>query len=284
MRQRPPAEALAALRAGLAGALVALDFDGTLAPVVVDPAQARPLAGVADVLAALAPRVGRLAIVTGRPALFVVEVGGLGAVPGLVVLGQYGTERWQAGTLTVRTPAPGVAQARAALVDLPPGARLEDKGTALAVHTRSSTDPAGLLSALGPRLEQLAATTGLECHPGRFVLELRPPGEDKGRALRSLLAPLPSERLPTAVLPLERQPSGVLPTVAPTSRVLPSAVLYAGDDLGDLPAFAELDALAVPVLRVCSGSAETPPALRERADLVVDGPPGVLALLRSLLG
>lgn len=248
------AGSLHALRGVLPGALIALDYDGTLAPVRADPARTRPLDGVVEVLAALAPQVGRLAVVTGRPALFVTGVGGLAAVPGLVVLGQYGAERWQAGELTVRPALPGVTRARLALADLPAGAVLEDKGSALAVHTRQAADPAGLLAALGPRLERLAAATGLACHPGRFVLELRPVGDDKGRALRALLDPLPS------------------------------GVLYAGDDLGDLTAFAVLARLAgLPVLRVCSDSAEAPEPLRAQADLTVGGPPGVLALLRSLL-
>jgi trehalose 6-phosphate phosphatase len=61
-------------------------------------------------------------------------------------------------------------------------------------------------------------------------------------------------------------------------------VVFVGDDLGDLPAFAEVDRLrgeGVPGLVVCSGSTEVT-ALAERADLVVDGPEGVAALLRSL--
>ena len=241
------------LRGVLHRALIALDYDGTLAPVTADPARTRPLEEVPAVLAALAPRVGRLAIITGRPVLFVTDVGGLGAVPDLLVLGQYGAERWQAGQVSRRAPLPGLPAAREALADLPAGAVLEDKRTALAVHTRQAADPAAVLAALGPRLERLAAATGLVCHAGRFVLELRPAGDDKGRALRTLLDPLPT------------------------------GVLYAGDDLGDLPAFAALDRLAVPVLRVCSDSAEAPAALRSQADLVVAGPPGVLALLRSLL-
>ena len=88
------------------------------------------------------------------------------------------------------------------------------------------------------------------------MLELRPPGFDKGGALRSLCEPLPE------------------------------AVLFAGDDLGDLPAFDAVDVLrarGVAGLTVCSGSDEGPAALRDRADVVVDGPAGVVALLRSLL-
>jgi trehalose 6-phosphate phosphatase len=57
-----------------------------------------------------------------------------------------------------------------------------------------------------------------------------------------------------------------------------------GDDLGDLAAFAAVEQLraeGVPGLLVCSGSTEVT-ALAERADLVVDGPEGVAALLSAL--
>ena len=242
--------AVRALRAERSRALVALDYDGTLAPVVTDPQRAVPLPGTAEVLAALGTRV---AVVTGRPAEAAVRLGGLAAVPGLVVLGQYGAERWSQGRLASPPPAPGVAVARAALAVLPDGAWLEDKGLAVVVHTRPAADPAGLLEMLRPRVEQVAADSGLEVHGGRFVLELRPPGPDKGAALASLLADEPS------------------------------AVVYAGDDLGDLPAFDALRAWGGPTLLVCSSSDEGPAALRDAADLVVDGPEGVLALLRALL-
>ena len=65
-----------------------------------------------------------------------------------------------------------------------------------------------------------------------------------------------------------------------------ASVLYAGDDLGDLPAFAAVEKLrsdGVPGLLVCSGSTEVT-ELADRADLVVDGPAGVVALLRELAG
>jgi trehalose 6-phosphate phosphatase len=61
-------------------------------------------------------------------------------------------------------------------------------------------------------------------------------------------------------------------------------VLYAGDDLGDLPAYTAVDKLradGTPGLLVCSGSDEVT-ELRERADVVADGPEGVVALLRTL--
>jgi len=62
------------------------------------------------------------------------------------------------------------------------------------------------------------------------------------------------------------------------------AVMYCGDDLGDGPAFeavAELRAAGIPGLAVCSGSQEVT-GLADLADLVVDGPDGVVSLLAAL--
>ncbi|HEU0101588.1 MAG TPA: trehalose-phosphatase [Mycobacteriales bacterium] len=247
---------LAALRADPGRAVVALDYDGTLAPVVDRPQDAVPAAGAVEVLTALAARTRVLALVTGRPAPAVVELGGLAGIPGLVVLGQYGAQRWSGGELVEDAPAPGLAAVRRELPALLGDARLEDKGLSLVVHARGLPDPAGALGALAGPVQALAGAYGLEVHPGRLVLEVRPPGPDKRAALLSLCEPPPS------------------------------AVLFAGDDLGDLPAFAavaELRNRGVAGLTVCSASDEGPAQLREQADLVVDGPAGVVELLRGLL-
>ena len=251
-------DGLAALRADPAGALVALDYDGTLAPVVADPADAVPAPGAVAALTALNGRVGQLALVTGRPADVVVALSGLEELPGLVVLGQYGLQRWEAGALTSPDEAPGLAALRRLVPPLlrEEGAVLEDKGLSLAVHTRRCADPAGVQDRLRAPLAGLAAVHGLEVHTGRSVLELRVPGSDKGGALLGLADPLPS------------------------------AVLFAGDDVGDLAAFDAVDRLrarGVPGLTVCSASDEGPRALLERADVVVDGPAGLVQLLTALL-
>jgi trehalose 6-phosphate phosphatase len=263
-----PRPATAAGRAGLAAllsqphrALVALDFDGTLAPIVADPDQARPLPAAVSALQDLAPLLGTLAIITGRPASTAVEYGNLDHVPGIVVLGHYGRQRWSGGILHTTPPPPGLAVARAqlpaALADAPDGVWVEDKAEALAVHTRRAADPAAALATVRAPLLELAAATGLLAEPGRFVIELRPPGADKGLALAGLVAEQPR-----------------------------SAIMFCGDDLGDRPAFAairRLRAAGQPGLAVCSGSAEVA-GLAELADLVVDGPPGVAAFLAALAG
>ncbi|MFJ1607912.1 trehalose-phosphatase [Streptomyces sp. NPDC088253] len=247
-------------------AVIALDFDGTLAPIVADPEQARAHPDAVPALAALAPKVASVAVVTGRPAGVAVRHGGFAGVPGLdhlVVLGHYGAERWDArtGTVTAPAPHPGVAAVRAELpgvldsIGAWHGTWIEEKGRAVAVHTRRAEDPQAAFEALREPLTDLATRHGLIVEPGRMVLELRPPGMDKGVALLEYVREVHAE-----------------------------AVMYAGDDLGDLPAFAAVDKLrsdGVPGLLVCSGSAEVT-ELTERADLVVDGPAGVVRLLKAL--
>ncbi|MET8942420.1 trehalose-phosphatase [Streptomyces sp. NPDC004542] len=247
-------------------AVIGLDFDGTLAPIVADPDQARAHPEAVPALAALAPKVASVAVVTGRPAGVAVRYGGFAGVPGLehlVVLGHYGAERWEAVTGDVSAPAPhpGVTAVRAELpgfldrIGAWHGTWIEEKGRALAVHTRRADDPQAAFEALREPLTDLATRNGLIVEPGRMVLELRPPGMDKGVALLKYVREIGA-----------------------------GSVLYAGDDLGDLPAFAAVDKLrseGVPGLLVCSGSTEVT-ELAERADLVVDGPGGVMSLLRGL--
>ncbi|MFG3294571.1 trehalose-phosphatase [Streptomyces sp. NPDC048179] len=262
---RTPAgrDGLAALLAQPHTALIGLDFDGTLAPIVADPEQARAHPDAVPVLAALAPKVAAVAVITGRPAEVAVRYGGFAGVPGLehlVVLGHYGAERWEAATgeITAPPPHPGIAAARAELpalldrVGAAHGTWIEEKGFAVAVHTRRADDPQATFDSLRAPLTDLATRHALIVEPGRLVLELRPPGMDKGVALREYAREIGAE-----------------------------SVLYAGDDLGDIPAFAAVEKLredGVPGVLVCSGSEEVT-ELADRADVVVDGPEGVVRLL-----
>ncbi|MDX6209246.1 MAG: trehalose 6-phosphate phosphatase [Frankiales bacterium] len=257
------AAGLAALLADPAHGVVALDFDGTLAPIVDRPEDSRPAPGAVEALAAISAQVAAVAIITGRAAATAVALGGFDRAAGLdrlVVLGQYGAERWEAATgeMVPATPAPGLERARTELAGLvgapqvPAGVEVEDKGVALGVHLRRTADPAAAAAALRPALEDLAARTGLVVEPGRMVLELRAPGVDKGSALRRFV----------------HEQGG-------------RSVLFAGDDLGDLAAFEAVRGLraeGISGVTVCSASDEVS-ELSRVADLVVDGPAGVVALL-----
>lgn len=263
-------EGLAALLARPSRAAIALDFDGTLADIVPDPEQSRAHPGVVPALSALAPLVAAVAVITGRPADTAVRYGGFAGAPGLehlVVLGHYGAERWDAATGAVTAPAPdlGVQAVRAELpavleergAGADSGTWIEEKGgRAVAVHTRRAADPHATFAALRAPLSELAARHGLIVEPGRLVLELRPPGVDKGVALEEYVKAVGAE-----------------------------TVLYAGDDLGDLAAYAAVDKLraqGLTGLLVCSGTEV--PELAERADLLLAGPAAVADLLGELAG
>lgn len=245
--------------------LLALDFDGTLAPIVDDPEDSRMHDGAAEALALLGRRLGQIAVITGRGVSVVRRLGRLTERPGLedvIVLGQYGAERWEAATGTETPPAvPESINAaresvRRIIADCPvDGVVLEDKGRALGVHTRRAADPEAAYEWLRLPLGLLAREHGLIVEPGRNVLELRASSLTKGDALRGL--------------------------VAETGATV---VAMCGDDLGDLPAFELLHELRAQGLITCaviSGSAEQP-VMAEQADVLADGPDGVASWLHRL--
>jgi trehalose 6-phosphate phosphatase len=253
--------ALDALLAAPGDALIASDFDGTLSPIVADPGAAHAHPGAIAALRRLAAPIGTLAVITGRPVAQAVQLGGLTSVPGIIVLGHYGWERWQDGQVSSPPSPPGVTAARAELpallaaADAPEGVWTEDKGHALAVHTRRAADPDAALAGLRGPLEALAAQTGLALEPGRRVIELRPPGMDKGVALTELA----------------RQRDA-------------RSILFFGDDLGDLAAFAAVRALrgdGIPGATIVSAAPESELSPDE-GDFVVQGPDGVAEFLNTL--
>ena len=255
-----PIAAAARLARRAAEVAVCLDFDGTIAPIVEDPAAARPLPGMVDLLGPLADRYAAAAIVSGRPATYLASHA---AAPGVRYLGMYGLEEIVEGRVQVdprlEAARPAVEAAREELAGDPAvtasGAHLEDKRYAVAVHTRRVAEPDRWAGPIGQAAARIAAGHGLEVVPGRMVWELRPQvHSDKGDAVRRVVAE-----------------SGA------------GALVVAGDDLGDLPGFAVAAELGGG-LRVVAGSAEAPAELLDAADLVVDGPEGVRELLEHLLG
>ena len=260
----------AALVRAASSAVVALDFDGTLSPIVDDPEAAHIHPEASDVLVELAGAVAAVAVVTGRPARQALALGGLDDVGNLIgeagkelyLFGQYGNERWTSTQRRVISPRPPHGLATF-LRELPRVLRsvdagdafVEDKGLAVAVHTRRLEDPEAAFERLLPKLRDLAGQHDLVVEPGRNVIEIRSHGMHKGLVVRTLVEELEA-----------------------------GAFLFAGDDLGDLEAFEAVGELAregMPTLLVCSASTEES-RLAALADVVVKGPQGVLDFLRQL--
>jgi trehalose 6-phosphate phosphatase len=260
------AEALRPLTAAPERAGIFLDVDGTLAPIVERAGDARVPEKTSLLLGALARRYRLVACVSGRAAADARRLVGVG---GIAYAGSHGAELLEPGAARPRIDEAfkrfeSDVKAFVAERETPElrrlRVRIEDKGPIAAFHWRGVPDE----DAARGRLEDVAGEAeqaGLAIHWGRKVLEIRPPVEfDKGRAVRSLVE-------------------------AASSR----AALFGGDDTTDLDAFDALrrmqeeGALEASVL-VGVRSDEGPPAIVERADLVVDGVEGFTRVLAALDG
>jgi trehalose 6-phosphate phosphatase len=240
---------------------VLADFDGTLAPIVTDPALARPVAGVAASLERLASGGVIVAIITGRAPLDARAM--LGAT-GVLIVGNHGTEWLEPGseTTTTRLDSAAVRAGLAEALDRLPriaGVPVEDKGLSASVHYRNAADPeaarAAILDGLGDVRE-----LGLDLRHGRMSVELRPVlAGDKGTAAREVVA----------------------------RHGLRGAVVL-GDDVTDLDMFRaladlrEAGTVRVAVIGVGGGGGEVPASVADAADIVLSGPEQAAALLDAL--
>jgi trehalose 6-phosphate phosphatase len=230
-----------------------VDFDGSLSQIVERPEDARPLPGVVEVLTRLASRLGRVGVVSGRPVGFLVEQL---PVPGALYVGLYGMELVRNGERTVDARVVEyLGAAAAAVAELSarlPAELVEPKsGVSVTLHWRPAPERAEELLAVAT---EVAAKHNLMLLRTRMAVELRPPvAIDKGESAYNLV-------------------SGF------------ATAAFAGDDTGDLPAFAALARAESTgalrrAIRIGVLSPEAPPELRDAVDVTVDGPPGLLALL-----
>jgi trehalose 6-phosphate phosphatase len=237
------------------------DVDGTISPIVPDPDAAQVTPRSRELLRQLHDHLALTAVITGRAAADVQARVGL---PELVYVGNHGMERWENGRVEVM---PEVAAFRpaieAALAEvrphLQPGMFFEDKGATVSVHYRQAADPPQITAALTPIMEQIAARHGLGFFSGRMVFEIRPPIDaNKGTAFRYLVE---------------------------THRL--DGALYLGDDTTDVDALRAARELREGgrcyALAVGVESEGMPPAVREHADLLAAGIPGVEDFLEWLL-
>jgi trehalose 6-phosphate phosphatase len=257
-------DAIAPLRADPSKAGVLLDIDGVLAPIVRHADDAAVPEPTRVRLIAVAKRYGLVACVSGRQATTARRIVSLGSI---TYVGNHGAEMLRGGKTGVELD-PEVADWAPKVRKFAEEAwsdglrhlrvRAEDKDVIRAFHWRGAPDE-GAAEAAMREIAKRAEDAGLVTHWGRKVLEVRPPVElNKGRGVRRLIEETPIE-----------------------------VAAYVGDDTTDLDAFGALRELVEEKqLRyaLCVGvrSDETPEELEARADLMVDGPPGVRTLLEAL--
>ncbi len=252
------AAALATQPAGLV-----TDLDGTLAPIVPVPSEARPLPGAGDVLLALASRLAVVAVITGRAALDARRILG-SAGNHVLVIGNHGVEWLEPGA---KAPEAGTELAplrsaiAAALARVPslPGVQLENKGLSATIHYRQAPDREAAHALLLTAMREMDGA-GLDIRGGRLSIELRPAGHgDKGTALSAL-----------------------------AERFALRGLLVAGDDATDLDMFAaarglERGGLRVAVLGI-SGGHEVPAEVAQSVDVLLPDPGSFVRLLGRLGG
>lgn len=227
------------------------------------PSDARPLPGVPELLERLVATYGVVSVISGRSALELVRW--LGTE--IDIWGVHGAEHVVSGEVRLTEHAEPFAELmqrvrdeaheRIDALDLP-GVVVEDKRVMIGLHFRAAADVPAARDALDAIAADLAERHGLLRAGGRLAYELRPPREFSKAA--------------------------VVLDVARAAQV--GAALYAGDDRVDLPAFDALDTLeeeGVTAVRVAVTSDEAPTELLERADIVVEGPSALVALLAGLL-
>lgn len=184
----------AALR-GLAAAptlLVASDFDGALAEFTTDPSDSGPAPGAMTALRALSRLPGTtVAIVSGRDVRTLGQLVGIRSTDRIALLGSHGAESTVSGVVNgsidadQRSLLDELTIQVAELIQDHPGARLERKRAAVAVHTRGlSADSAKAALEAADQLGQ--DQPQVRVMPGKSVVELSVSHADKGSALRAL--------------------------------------------------------------------------------------------------
>ena len=220
--------------------LVAVDFDGTLAPFVTDPLHARAVPGGLEALRATAVLNGcTAAVISGRDLTTLGVVTGIRPGEGIILIGAHGAETSSPDPVrstSAAYPASRDETAAALLETLRqeleairsryPAVRLEHKPSAVVLHTRN-VEPSTATAASEAAHDVAQRHPGVHVTPGKAVVELSVSAADKGTALADL---------------------------ARVSRS--DATLYIGDDVTDERAFAALHPLSGD-LTVKVGAGET---------------------------
>lgn len=180
-------------REAAGGMLVAVDFDGTLAPIVERPEDAAPLPEGIAALRRLARRPDTdVAIVSGRG---LADARARVGVPELYYAGNHGMEIEGPGLSRVLEEAaalrPSLERCRARLDDDLAGldgVQVEDKGLTLSVHYRRVATREGRETVVRRVQAACEGASGLCLTEGKMVVEVRPDiAWDKGAATRFLL-------------------------------------------------------------------------------------------------
>ena len=187
--------------------LVAADFDGTLSPLVPDPAAARPHERALAALVSLACQPGvHGVIISGRERSVLADL--TGAPESVTLIGTHGTETDEAADPVLQGRVRHLVDALADVAATFPGTVLEPKPSGASLHYRQAVDRLAAAEAA----HEVGRRFGVRMIHGKEVVELLIGDGDKGTAI-----------------------------TAQRRRVGATAVVFLGDDTTDEDVFRVLD-------------------------------------------
>ena len=244
---------------------LAFDFDGTLSPIAPTPEEAHLYPGVSELLQR-AQKYARVAVLTGRE---IEDVARKINLDGLTYIGEHGLA-WSDGLpwlhpvyivpdaleyISSGTYLLDLVEARQAEL---PGIIVQRKRVGGSIHYRLAPDKERTRRKLLELLAEPARRVNMQVSEGKRVVEIRPPlAIHKGMAVREF-----------------------------AQRNELRGLVFAGDDLTDLDAIMEIPELrrqGLAALAIAARHHDTPPALLQHADMVVDEVPGMVALLHDIV-
>jgi len=249
-------ELLSTSRAG-----VITDVDGTIAPIVTNPADAYVLPAAREALSMLRTQITLVAVVSGRQ---VTDAQAMVGVDGITYIGNHGLEvLTPTGPEVTPEARPWVPRLAHVVEQIErqvttPGVKVENKGVTASLHYRTTAEPDKARRELLEILAKSALTSGLRLEEGRMVLNLLPPlTVTKGSAVSWL---------------------------AKAHQL--DALVYLGDDVTDAHAFRALknmrETSQMRTLSIGVVGPETPLHVRQLADLAVASVQEVADLLCAI--
>jgi len=173
---------------------ILLDVDGTLLDIAPTPESVHASASLRDTLARLhVQSSGALALISGRP---IAELDRIFCPLRLPAIGGHGAELRPTGDAApIRhdtTPLdPRLKRRLVEIASAHPGIAVEDKRLSLALHYRLAPEHGESLRRAVAALRAQAAPGAFDILEGKAVIEVKPPGFDKGTALRELMGHAP---------------------------------------------------------------------------------------------
>jgi trehalose 6-phosphate phosphatase len=221
--------------------MLVTDIDGTLSRIVARPQEAYVSEYARDSLRRLANRLDAVAVITGREELTARRMVG---VEDLIYVGSYALD--ESGSLTFALVRPALRLVEPRLGDFP-CVDLELKQVSFALHYRNCDDPQAVRARLLALMAPIASRTETKLMEGKQVIEVAPEAlPDKATALKGLLR--------------DHEVRGAV---------------FVGDDLADAAAFRALrsrrEGAGVPGLAIAVVDDETPPEVRDAADIALHG-------------